>query len=183
MASYSNSLIMFMAIAGVIIKMIQPTTTNINVGPASASLWSYGMIMMATFGIMFSSFAIISKMKPLEYTSFTFVKKIFTQSVPSLLLIGLLTWLIVLNAQFFEHINQGEVANEYSMYNNVSFFLILIQLWISYDYMQNSLSTSDKMVMDNYNRRLLSVTYLLTIMNSMIILIMNIILKYFSTDG
>uniref|UniRef100_A0A6C0JXY6 Uncharacterized protein n=1 Tax=viral metagenome TaxID=1070528 RepID=A0A6C0JXY6_9ZZZZ len=183
MASYNTSLIIFMAITGVIIKMIQPTSTNINVGPASASLWSYGMIMMATLGIMFSSFAIISKMDMLKSNSFSFVQSLFTQSIPSLLLIGLLTWLIVLNAEYLKHINQGEVATEYSMYSNVSFFLILIQLWIAYDYMQNSMSTSEKIVTDSYNRRLLSVTYLLTITNSMVILIMNIILKYFSTDG
>jgi len=170
-----------MAITGVIIKMIQPTSSNINVGPASASLWSYGMIMMATLGIMFSSFAVISKMDTLKTDSVSFVKSLFTQSVPSLLLIGLLTWLIVLNAQYFKNINQGEVATEYSMYSNVSFFLILLQLWIAYDYMQNSMKTSE--VMDSYNRRLLSVNYLLTITNSMVILIMNIILKYFSTDG
>jgi hypothetical protein len=181
MASYTTSLIIFMAITGVIIKMIQPTSSNINVGPASASLWSYGMIMMATLGIMFSSFAIISKMDTLKTNSVSFVKSLFTQSVPSLLLIGLLTWLIVLNAQYFKNINQGEVATEYSMYSNVSFFLILLQLWIAYDYMQNSMKTSE--VMDSYNRRLLSVNYLLTITNSMVILIMNIILKYFSTDG
>ena len=181
MASYTTSLIIFMAITGVIIKMIQPTSSNINVGPASASLWSYGMIMMATLGIMFSSFAVISKMDTLKTNSVSFVKSLFTQSVPSLLLIGLLTWLIVLNAQYFKNINQGEVATEYSMYSNVSFFLILLQLWIAYDYMQNSMKTSE--VMDSYNRRLLSVNYLLTITNSMVILIMNIILKYFSTDG
>jgi len=181
MASYTTSLIIFMAITGVIIKMIQPTSSNINVGPASASLWSYGMIMMATLGIMFSSFAVISKMDTLKTDSVSFVKSLFTQSVPSLLLIGLLTWLIVLNAQYFKNINQGEVATEYSMYSNVSFFLILLQLWIAYDYMQNSMKTSE--VMDSYNRRLLSVNYLLTITNSMVILIMNIILKYFSTDG
>jgi|AntAceMinimDraft_5_1070358.scaffolds.fasta_scaffold34297_1 hypothetical protein len=181
MASYTTSLIIFMAITGVIIKMIQPTSSNINVGPASASLWSYGMIMMATLGIMFSSFAVINKMDTLKTNSVSFVKSLFTQSVPSLLLIGLLTWLIVLNAQYFKNINQGEVATEYSMYSNVSFFLILLQLWIAYDYMQNSMKTSE--VMDSYNRRLLSVNYLLTITNSMVILIMNIILKYFSTDG
>jgi hypothetical protein len=183
MASYTTSLIIFMAITGVIIKMIQPTSTNINVGPASASLWSYGMIMMATLGIMFSSFAIISKMDSLKTNSVFFVKSLFIQSVPSLLLIGLLTWLIVLNAQYFKNINQGEVATEYSMYSNVSFFLILLQLWIAYDYMQNSMKTSENLVMGSYNSRLLSVNYLLTITNSMVILIMNIILKYFSTDG
>jgi hypothetical protein len=175
-----------MAFTGVIIKLIQPTSSNINVGPASASIWSYGMIMMATLGIMFSSFAIISKMDTLKTNSVSFVKSLFTQSVPSLLLIGLLTWLIVLNAQYFKNINQGDVATEYSTYSNVSFFLILIQLWIAYDYMQNSMkakTSSENIVMDSYNRRLLSVNYLLTITNSMVILIMNIILKYFSTDG
>ena len=120
-------------------------------------------------------------MDTLKTNSVSFVKSLFTQSVPSLLLIGLLTWLIVLNAQYFKNINQGEVATEYSMHSNVSFFLILLQLWIAYDYMQNSMKTSE--VMDSYNRRLLSVNYLLTITNSMVILIMNIILKYFSTDG
>lgn len=178
MASYSTSLILFIAFIGIIIKMIQPTSTNINVGPASASLWSYGMIMMSVLGIMFSSLA-LKDTSTLNSTSVSFVKSFFIQSLPSLLLIGLLSWLIVLNAQYFKPINQGEVASEYSMYSNVSFFLILIQLWVAYDYMQNSMST--KTITDN--SRLLSVTYLLTLTNSMVILIMNIILKYFSTDG
>ena len=182
--TYSTSLILFIAVTGIIILFIQPSSTSINVGPASASLWGYGMIMMATLGIMFSSFAILSKMEALKTNTSSFVKSLLTQSIPSLLLIGLLTWLIVLNAQYFKPINTGEVASEYSTYSNVSFFLILIQLWIAYNYMQSSMkSSSDKIISDSYNNRLLSITYLLTITNSMVILIMNIILKYFSTDG
>lgn len=178
MTSYSTSLIIYIAIIGIIILFIQPSK-NIYSGPASASLWGYGMILIATLGIMFSSFAIISKMENVQTNTFSFIKSLFAHSIPSFVLIGLLTWLIVLNAQYFKDINQGDVANEYSMYSNVSFFLILIQLWIAYDHMQSSMRSDNV----NYNSRMLSITYLLTVTNSLVILIMTIILKYFSTDG
>ena len=50
-------------------------------------------------------------------------------------MLGILAWLITLNGTYFKEINEGKVASEYSLYNNLSTFLIIIQLGLLFRYL------------------------------------------------
>ena len=108
-----------------------------------------------------------------------FVKNIFTNSILPVLMLGILAWLITLNGTYFKEINEGKVASEYSLYNNLSTFLIIIQLGLLFRYLSlTNENTNSKQI--SYYRVL---SYLVTLGNLMSIIVLTIILKYFSTDG
>lgn len=185
-----NNLVLF-AFVGVIIKLFlgSSTTEDGSRGPASSAVWGYGVIAASVLGIMFVTFAMASQMSNMSENSVGFVKSLLLHSLPPMLMLSVLVWLITINAQYYTRINEGDVANEYSTYNNLSTFMVMIQLGVLYKYLEDELQigkggpTNKTMLIEALRSRLASVTYLLTLGNMMVAAVMTIILKYFSTDG
>tara|TARA_A200000113_G_scaffold225365_2_gene245982 strand:- start:1468 stop:2061 length:594 start_codon:yes stop_codon:yes gene_type:complete len=185
-----NNLVLF-AFVGIIIKLFlgSSTTEDGSRGPASAAVWGYGVIAASVLGIMFITFAMASQMTKLSQNDIGFIKSLFLHSLPPVLMLTVLIWLITINGEYFKRINQGEVAAEYNTYNNLSTFMVMIQLGVLYKYMIDELligkggPTNKTMLVEALRSRLASVTYLLTLGNMMVASVMTIILKYFSTDG
>lgn len=185
-----NNLALF-AFVGIIIKLFlgSETTDDGSRGPASAAIWGYGVIAASVLGIMFITFAMATQMSKLSENSLGFVKAMLLHSLPPLLMLIVLVWLITINSEYFKRINEGDIANEYSTYSNLSTFMVLIQLGVLYKYLVDELligeggPTNKTMLIEALRSRLASVTYLLTLGNIMVVSVMTIILKYFSTDG
>jgi len=180
-------------LGGLLIKSFLGTNTDENDennGPATANVWGYGVLAGSILTAMFVTFALVSQMSPMaDNNSINFVLALFAHSIPSVLLLGILVWIITINSIYYKNINTGKVSDEYFTYSNVSTFLIIIQSVILFKYLTDELhiaatSNSLKKVLETtMASKLSSVTYLLTMMNIMLIGIMTIILKYFSTDG
>ena len=185
-----NNLVLF-AFVGIIIKLFLGSSTSEDgsTGPASSAIWGYGVIAVSLLGIMFITFAMASQMSKLSENSLGFVKSLLMHSLPPVLMLTVLVWLITINSEFYKRINQGEVAGEYNTYNNLSTFMVMIQLGVLYKYLVDELligkggPTNKTMLIEALRSRLASVTYLLTLGNMMVAAVMTIILKYFSTDG
>jgi hypothetical protein len=185
-----NNLVLF-AFVGIIIKIFlsSGTTDDGSRGPASAAIWGYGVIAASVLGIMFITIAMASQMSKLSENSLGFVKSLLLHSLPPMLMLAILTWLITINAEYFKRINEGDVATEYSTYSNLSTFMVMIQLGVLYKYLVDELligkggPTNKTLLIQALRSRMASVTYLLTIGNLMVLSVMTIILKYFSTDG
>lgn len=185
-----NNLVLF-AFVGIIIKLFlgSSTTDDGSRGPASTAIWGYGVIAASVLGIMFITFAMATQMSKLSENSIGFVKSMLLHSLPPVLMLGILTWLITINAEYFKRINEGDVAKEYSTYSNLSTFMVMIQLVVLYKYLVDELligkggPTNKTMLIEALKSRMASVTYLLTLGNLIVASVMTIILKYFSTDG
>lgn len=185
-----NNLVLF-AFVGIIIKLFlgSSTTDDGSRGPASAAIWGYGVIAASVLGIMFITFAMATQLSKLSENSIGFVKSLFLHSLPPVLMLGILTWLIIINAEYFKRINEGNIAKEYSTYSNLSTFMVMIQLVVLYKYLVDELligkggPTNKMMLIEALKSKMASVTYLLTLSNLIVASVMTIILKYFSTDG
>lgn len=185
-----NNLVLF-AFVGIIIKLFlgSSTTDDGSRGPASAAIWGYGVIAASVLGIMFITFAMATQMSKLSENSLGFVKSMLLHSLPSMLMLAILTWLITINAEYFKRINEGDVAKEYSTYSNLSTFMVMIQLGALYKFLVDELligkggPTNKTMLIEALRSRMASATYLLTLGNVMVASVMTVILKYFSTDG
>ena len=188
---YDINVLVLFAFVGIIIKLFigSSTTDDGSRGPASAAIWGYGVIAASVLGIIFITFAMATQMSKLSENSFGFVKSMLLHSLPPLLMLGILTWLITINVEYFKRINQGLVAKEYSNYSNLSTFLVIIQLAVLYKYLVDELligkggPTNKTILIEALRSRMASVTYLLTLGNLIVVSVMTIILKYFSTDG
>ena len=167
-----NKISFFMfAIIGVIIKtfFFNDYSQDGLTGPANANLWGYGIISFALLGLLFVSYSDLSSDGGINY-----VKSIFQASIPGFILLLILYWLIMLNMNYYTKINKGEISQEFKLYSFVSSFVIFLQLYVVYKFL-------DKKTDKKTPFKLLS--YLLTLANVILIGIMTIILTFFSTDG
>ena len=182
---------MWVAFVGIVVKMFVGNDTSENgmSGPASAAVWGYGLVTLAVLAIMFISFAMSSRMETIEQlNTFTFAKLMFFHSLPSILMLGILSWLITINAIHYKQINKGTTAEEYDTYSSVSTWLVIAQLGVLIKLLMDELNISKgglegAAVMKALQGKMASVSFLLTITNVFVLVIMTIILTYFSTDG
>ena len=181
--SYIINNLYFLALVGLIIKLFltTDTTSDGSSGPASASIWGYSLMACSVLGMLIVTYALNSNANMVNWKegNVKFVKNIFTNSILPVLMLGILAWLITLNATYFKEINEGKIASEYSLYNNLSTFLIIIQLGLLFRYLSLTNENTNSKQISFY--RVLS--YLVTLGNLMSIIVLTIILKYFSTDG
>ena len=174
-------------ISGLLVKVFlsENNSDDGTKGPAAGSVWGYGVTAASVIISMFVTFSIVSQTaRNNEDNTFWFVVKMFAHSIPSILLIGILAWLIAINAIYYTKINKGDVAAEYYNYSNVSTFLVFVQSIILFKYIMELQIAKTKENIENVSySKLKPVTYLLTMLNIVLAGILTIILEYFSTDG
>lgn len=168
-----NNLMAF-AIVGIIIKLFfkSKITPDGSSGPANAALWGYGVVSISVFSVMFLSVALASN-KDL----FGFIKEMLGDSLPCLLTLLILAWLITLNVTYFKRINQGKISNEYNQFSQINTMFLVIQLIVLFMLLRDQTSATTP------NNKMSYVVYAMTFINIVLISMMNIILKFFSTDG
>ena len=132
-------ILVILAVIGIIIKLFLEgnITEDGSRGPATTAVWAYGAIAVSVLGLMFNVFALLNRMSPTLTDNITFAKNLIMTSLPSVLLLSILIWIISLNAQYFIRINKGDVATEYYKYSNLSTFMIIIQYIFLYMYISN----------------------------------------------
>tara|TARA_B100000683_G_scaffold45431_2_gene42005 strand:- start:2167 stop:2469 length:303 start_codon:yes stop_codon:yes gene_type:complete len=96
-----------------------------------------------------------------------------------------LSWLVILNFQFYTQINKGMVTTEYSQFSNISTIMIVFQMAILFKYLYLFVPdrSQSKNSIEEQQSKFASASYLTALLNIIFIGMMNIILVYFSTDG
>ena len=173
---YDVNIMYGFSMVGILIKLFLGNNNSIdgNSGHATTTIWGYGTVILSLIGILLISFSFATNNTDGTKSGlFDFIKKLINVSLPTIVMILLLAWLIVLNATYYKKINKGNVSAEYYQYSNISSFLILSQLIVLF----LSMSQDEKPNKYTY------VSYILGILNTIFIGINNIILTFFSTDG
>jgi len=175
-----NNLMAF-SIVGIIIKLFfkSDLTVDGTSGPANASLWGYGVVALSIFAVMFLSFSLASNMSNLNKDLFGFIKELFADSMPSLLTLLILVWLVALNVTYFKRINQGKVSSEYVQFSKVNTIFLVIQIIVLFMFLRDQSSGNST----GAGSKMSYVVYIMTAINVILISMMNIILTFFSTDG
>ena len=107
------------------------------------------------------------------------ILSILMSSGPFLLMLTVISMLLYLIVKYKDNIIQNHVSSGYYSFSNISALLIFIQLYIIYtnvftDKFQNT-GKIDKVTS--------SIIYLLGVISLMTVIILYIILKYYTTDG
>ena len=164
------------ALVGILVKLFSSSNTaDGSSGPANSTIWGFGLVAASIFMNMF----LIRFKSKSETGNWAFIKKIISESLPSVLTLGALIWIIYLNATFFKRINQGKVSIEYTQVSYICTFLILVQVILLFKTVYSNINKGK----DEIVQKLKYAVYGLTFFNSIFIAIMNVILVYFSTDG
>jgi len=191
-----------LAFAGIIIKVFfQESHSRLgNIGPASTTIWGYGMTSLALFFMMFISFYLIDRTtEPLEENSVfnlfnntnkeedsimnTVINYILNDSLPIFLTLLLIIYIMYLNFNFFKRINSNRVTDTFHTYSFFSSLMIIIQLGLICKYMFEKLTKVQGGKVNDSGTKIKGLVFVLSTINFIFILIMHILLKFFSTDG
>lgn len=172
-----STLILFgLIISGIFIKLfLGGSDGSLNNGQASSTIWGYGLTTIALFTLMF---IIISKDLNKNESAFYLI---ITKGFPILSLVVILIYIISINLNYFQIINQNFVPNEFNIYSTISSILIIIQILILFQ--SSRILQEGKSGNINTLTRIINITWIFSILNFILAIIMNIILKFFTTDG
>ena len=180
---YDIKIFSFLCILGLLIRIIFAGKDEY----ATATVWGYGFSVLALFGLVISSFAMSSKGQ-FSQGIMGFFKTLLKTASPIILTILILSLILFQNISFYDHINSGKVAPQYYQFSGVSGFLILVQACLVINYLMDTLKGKQNDgntggVMVALASELNSIILILTVANIGFIGILQVILKYFSTDG
>ncbi len=192
-----------LACAGIIIKIFFQAnidqTEGGRVGPASTTIWGYGITAFALFIMTFMSFYLNNKNSKFieqqnkkngitEDNSFitSLIKLIMNDSIPIFLTFCVLLYVIYINFVYFNRINKGAISDSYYTYSFYSSLLIIIQITLVIKYMYNSLNFLNKVKDQSVLKQtsmIKSASYILVFINLIFVMIQHILLSFYSTDG
>lgn len=186
--SHNNNLdfmiIVVLAIMGIIIKLFFPEKFSRlgNTGPATSTIWGYGLTAIALSIMLFMG---IYVSKNIFEKNGNFVEMLFSNVLPIFLTLLIIIYAIFLNFQYFKRINSNRVTNEYHTYSFMSSVLTIIQIGLVSTYLFYYLSNTDKEGADLNNMKIelsKNAVYILSIINFLFLMMINISLQFFSTD-
>lgn len=194
--SHNNNLDLFtlviLAYAGLFIQFFfsgsyDPYGIN---GPATLALWGYGLTGIALFLMIFMSMYINNKINltfEAKESSMSEILKsvVLSSTLPVVLSLGTIIFVFFVNYTFFERINKGLLPDTYNTYYLFSSILLIVQIGLIIKYLYNELNflvTKDKSIIKQ-STIIKSLSYIIITLNFIFILIMYILLEFFSTNG
>lgn len=179
-----------LALAGILIVYFfkEKFSADGNSGPARVTIWGLGLTTLAVFLMIFIS---ISENISITEKSSNIIESIFNSllndALPIIITFILLIYFLYLNFVFYEKINKNSVSNTYEQYNFYSMIIFAIQIILISKYLYSSLSKRyDRNAKETAINEIVIVKNLGVILgtiNFLFIIIMHILLQYFSTDG
>ena len=173
---------------GILIKIIFNAQ-----GPANSTIWGYGLSSVAIFLLLIISISFspgISKL-PDEKNIENYLNIFVKYALPPTLLLIIILWVIGQTISNFKKINSNILPQEFNLYSFISSILIIVQSISLYKYFneefnleyrsnkKSSAEMQDKIaILDNS-----AILYILTILNVIILGMMQIVLEFFTTDG
>jgi hypothetical protein len=104
---------------------------------------------------------------------------ILITSGPFILILGIISFVLYLLIQYKNNIIEGRVAPSYNSFSNIIIILLMLQIYIIITNINNEkFETTGKLSKVTY-----SIIYLLGVLTGISSIILNTILKYYSTDG
>ena len=187
--SHNNNLdfmiIVVLAGMGIVIKLFFPEKFSRlgNTGPATSTIWGYGLTAIALSIMLFMG---IYVSKNIFEKNGNFVEMLFSNVSPIFFTLLIIMYAIFLNFQYFKRINSNRVTNEYHTYSFMSSVLTIVQIGLVTTYLFYYLSNTDKKGGADFNNTKIELSknavYILSIINFLFLMMINISLQFFSTD-
>lgn len=189
---FDTTTMLMLAIAGVIVKLFMGggTTKDGSSGPASATVWGYGLTSVAFVGLLLVVMS-LSTTEAMQKGAMESIKMIVASSFPVIAILVVLGWIVVINMTFMQRINSGRVAPEFNQFSLFSTILIVLQLLVVFKYILDTIginlvpdaNEAAKQAEKVLSSELTSVTIVLTLLNLIFAGMMQVVVEFFSTDG
>tara|TARA_Y100000816_G_C25952901_1_gene497161 strand:- start:28 stop:681 length:654 start_codon:yes stop_codon:yes gene_type:complete len=180
-----------LACLGILFKIFFPQKNDIagNEGPATVALWGYGLAALCLLCILFISYGLSKKElmeskkfnKNIKDGFFSNIRYILGDGDVYFIVIKVLVLLLILNYGFYKKINVGIIPESYNRFSYVSNLIIFIQFIILGQYINLTMFKNEKK--SSTTGIIAATSYFLCTANIIFVIIMYILLKYYSTDG
>ena len=173
-----------LACAGIMIKIFFKENYSKlgNIGPATTTIWGYGLTGLALSIMIFVA---------ISYTNRDDSNELFGEGINFYYSLGMVTpivvtllviiYIIYLNIIFFTRINSNKVTPDYHTYSFMSSTLLLLQIVLISNYLLKTLKNND--TSEDITIELTKMlTYILSVVNIVFIVMIHISLVFFSTD-
>lgn len=199
---YMNLLnLVVLAYSGIVIKIFfQENYTKLgNSGPASTTIWGFGLTALALFIMIFMSIGLTNDQKAHLYLEddtalIAFIKVVMNNTLPLVFTFMLVMYMIILNFIYYTRINSNKITDTYVTYSFFSSVLLIIQISVIVKYMFNLVYKKHIKNPNNTNQPntnkidkeiniIKSLSYVLIFINFILVIIKHILLAFFSTDG
>jgi hypothetical protein len=174
-----------LACAGIMIKIFFKENYSKlgNIGPATTTIWGYGLTGLALSIMIFVAISYTNR--NVNDNSLFGTKVSFYASLgmitPIIVTLLVITYIIYLNIIFFTRINSNKVTPDYHTYSFMSSTLLLVQIVLISNYLLKTLKKTDPS--DETTIELTKMlTYILSVVNIVFIVMIHISLVFFSTD-
>lgn len=179
-----------LAFLGLSFRLFYPMKNNMTgtTGPASITIWGYGLSFISLLCILFIVYG-LSKKELMESKNFNpnikdglfnNLKYILGEGNIFVMIIIVIMLILLLNFTYYEKINVGIIPESFPKFNYVSNLLMLIQFIILFQFINLKILQGKNSPIIGIIR---ATTYLLSTANIIFVIIMYILLKYYSTDG
>ncbi len=173
------------------------STSDGSSGPASATVWGYGLVSISIACLMFMSFALTNKINQrLNNSSGSELAwALLKQASPLFLLLIIVSWIAGLNMTYWERINKGEVPAEYTQFFTLSSIITTLEIILLMKWLNETMaiahqqpsaqggSDADIKKRTAEGDQMRYISYLMSLLNFVFAGMMTIVLRYFSTDG
>jgi hypothetical protein len=100
-------------------------------------------------------------------------------SGPFILMLGVIAFVLYLLVQYKNNIIEGHIAPSYNSFSNIIVILLMLQLFL----IMNNINDEKFEATGKLSKVTSSMIYLLGVLTAISSIILNTILKYYSTDG
>lgn len=181
--------IVILAFAGIVIKIFfqENYSQDGTVGPASTTIWGYGLTSIAIIILIFISFYLMGQQNKIfeekKINYFHYITLVIKNVLPIFLTLFIIFYLILLNFIFFKRINSNRVSDSYHNFSFISTVLIIIQLILIVKSIYQYINKKSKDGETNEVILAKNAVYILSTINLVFVVIIHILLAFFSTDG
>lgn len=189
---FDTTTMLMLSVAGVIVKLFLSggTTKDGSTGPASATVWGYGLTSISFIGLLVVVISLTSE-GAMKLPVLQAIKEMIKTSFPVMATLVVLGWIVVINMTYLTRINQGKVAPEFNQFSFFSTILLLLQLLVVFKFILDTIGVTlvpdTNPMLKNAERvitsELTSVTIVLTLLNLIFAGMMQVVVEFFSTDG
>ena len=178
-------IVIVVALIGIVIKLslAEDNTRSGNAGPASSTLWGYGLTAIAVSILVFIG---IYHSKKLTFDDKGInIVTIIVNTLPIIVTLILVIYTMYLNFSFFSRINSDRVSNDFRMYSTLSSSFLLLQILSIAGYLFTYTTNKDK---DKDTKPVFApylftgAAYIFFVINFVFLIMMHINLAFFSTD-
>jgi phosphatidylglycerophosphate synthase len=155
-------------------------------GPASSTIWGYGLTAIALSIMVFMGVNMSNKIFKAEKEitkDASFIGISLLNTLPIVLTLFVIMYTIFLNFSYFTRINTDKVTRDYHTYSFMSSFLIIVQIILISTYLFNNIlkSNTDSKIANKIELSK-NITYVLCVVNFIFVFMIHISLAFFSTD-